>query len=59
MLILVEHDQKSFSLQINITEGITSIVQWINDTSIAIISELRNSGVTKSSYETELRKMTS
>ena len=59
MLILVEHDQKSFSLQINVTEGITSIVQWINDTSIVIISELRNSGVTKSSYETELRKMTS
>ena len=29
MLILVGHNERSFSLQINITKDITSIVQWV------------------------------
>ena len=29
MLVLVGHDERSFSLQINITKDITSIVQWV------------------------------
>ena len=31
MLVLVGHDEKSFSLQICITKIITSIVQWVKD----------------------------
>ena len=34
MLVLVGHDERSFSLQINITKDITSIVQWVKDFSI-------------------------
>ena len=34
MLVLVEHDKRSFSLQINITKDITSIVQWVKDFSM-------------------------
>ena len=29
MLVLVGHGERSFSLQINITKDITSIVQWV------------------------------
>ena len=35
MLVLVGHDERSFSLQINITKDITSIVQWVKDFSIS------------------------
>ena len=31
MLVFVGHDERSFSLQINITKHITSIVQWVKD----------------------------
>ena len=31
MLILVGHDERSFSLQINMTKDITSMVQWVKD----------------------------
>ena len=34
MLVLVGHDERSFSLQINITKDITSIVQWVKDFSM-------------------------
>ena len=34
MLILVGHDERSFSLQINITKDITSIVQRVKDFSM-------------------------
>ena len=34
MLVLVGHDEMSFSLQINITNDITSIVQWVKDFSM-------------------------
>ena len=34
MLVLVGHGERSFSLQINITKDITSIVQWVKDFSI-------------------------
>ena len=34
MLLLVGHDERSFSLQINITTDITSIVQWVKDFSM-------------------------
>ena len=35
MLVLVGHDERSFSLQVNITKDITSIVQWVKDFSIS------------------------
>ena len=38
MMILVGHAEKSFSSQINITKDITSIVQWVKDFSMIIIS---------------------
>ena len=31
MLILVGHEERKFSLQINITKDITSMVQWVKD----------------------------
>ena len=34
MLVLVGHDKRSFSLQINITKVITSIVQWGKNSSM-------------------------
>ena len=34
MLVLVGHDERSFSLQINITKDITSIVKWAKDFSL-------------------------
>ena len=34
MLVLVGHGERSFSLQINITKDITSIVQWVKDFSL-------------------------
>ena len=34
MLVLVGHGERSFSLQINITKDITSIVQWVKDFSM-------------------------
>ena len=34
MLILVGHDERNFSLQINITKDITPIVQWVKDFSM-------------------------
>ena len=34
MLMLVGHDERSFSMQINITEDITSTVQRVNDFSM-------------------------
>ena len=34
MLVLVEHIERSFSLQINITKDITYIVQWVKDFSM-------------------------
>ena len=34
MLVLVGHDKRRFSLQINITKDITSIVQWVKDFSM-------------------------
>ena len=36
MLIKVGHDKWSFSLQINITKDITSIVQWVKDFSMIL-----------------------
>ena len=36
MLVLVRHDERSFSLQINITKDIPSIVQWIKDFSMIL-----------------------
>ena len=39
MLILVGHDESSFSLQINITKDIASIAQWVKD--FSMISFLR------------------
>ena len=38
MLILVGNDERSFPLQINITKYVTSIVQWVKDFSMIIIS---------------------
>ena len=34
MLVLVGHDESSFSLQINKTKDITSIVKWVKDFSM-------------------------
>ena len=34
MFILVGHDERSFSLQINMTKVIASIVQWVQDFSM-------------------------
>ena len=34
MLVLVGHNERSFSLQINITKDITSKVQWVKDFSM-------------------------
>ena len=34
MLFLVGHDERRFSLQINVTDDITSIVQWVKDFSM-------------------------
>ena len=34
LLVLVGHDERTFSLQINITKDITSIVQWVKDFSM-------------------------
>ena len=38
MMVLVGHAEKSFTSQINITKDITSIVQWVKDFSMVIIS---------------------
>ena len=38
MLILVGHDETSFSFGTNITKDTTSIAQWIKDFSMIVIS---------------------
>ena len=34
MMVLVGHDERSFSLHINVTKGITWIIQWVKDFSM-------------------------